>query len=93
MKMTSRSLPISLIKKGKGFVSRSKELMPQCLSGAVVSMSHYKSAGQSSMSDEGSQHTAYPAVHLPKQVGHKWLPRETWGNTDVTVALCLRVTD
>ena len=39
------------------------------LSGAVISMSDYKSAGLSSMTDEGSRRTAHPAVHPPKQVG------------------------
>ena len=40
------------------------------LSGAVVSTSDFESTGQSSISDEDSQHTAHPAVHPPKQVDH-----------------------
>ena len=40
-----------------------------CLSGAVVSMSDYKSAGSSSIPDEGKWRTAHPAVHPPKRVG------------------------
>ena len=39
------------------------------LNGAVVSMSDYEFAGPSSILDVGSQRTAHPAVHFPKQVG------------------------
>ena len=46
---------------------------PRHLSGAVVSMSDYKSASLSSIPDEGTQRTAHPAVYPPKQV--TWIPR------------------
>ena len=45
----------------------------KCLSGAVVSRSHYESPGLRSISDEGSRHTAHSAVDPSK-----WVPRETW---------------
>ena len=39
------------------------------LIGGEVITSDYESAGPSSIADEGSQSTAYPAVHPPKWVG------------------------